>query len=376
MEPPPHNHIVATLICHLIESGVPKVSTSAPLAASFDRRLDALFSTVLIPLLNIPATTPSKKRARNAVSPKDTLNLLLILTQSSASFWSRNISTPFVLSLLDTHDQDPQTRLLRMRIALLHCESVASGSLDPRAEDSCASLVSRVLENRTESIDGAWDGTVEGVREENFGVAVWAAVVDHLVPVCHLASADQVESIVDTLVRSLKPSEMDAAEAHFITFKRLTGRLLQSVQFYELRQIRDILLSTLISAIVKTMESGLASPNKDAIAVLSLLAPLKSSKALTSLSPAIANLMQTHSMSMTTHISVKSDALALVTELIAVLNTFPTCYFTIHERDCLVGALFLLELIFANVPHAQRLSAMCRRITARFMESRDDTLLT
>ncbi|KAJ3264472.1 hypothetical protein HDU77_008489 [Chytriomyces hyalinus] len=397
---PPHTHILTQWLRCLINSGSSRVATSKNLVDAFESRLGILFDHILTHLIHmgsdIENATTKKRNHSSIVSHSEHLpnglNLLLTIMKSSDAFWKAKISTAFILQLVQQpspftidHAEYPVERLLKVRIALFHAECVASSSMDPRMETRCADLITIVLNEFVPSVDSEarWNGTIRELTTENYGVPVYAALFDHLVPICHLATTQQLEDLVEKIILFLQ-FRTTVQESGSIMMGDLCVSLLQSAQFYELRAIRDIWLPALVSRIISTFLDAIIGFGKgDGKATLGLLNELKAeSKSMRSFSTRIAEHLTESDKNKVSAIQMDSQAMTAAIHLVSILNLFPTCYFTNSERDYLVGVLFVLDRVFSKVDGAAddvqvlRGCAVCRRLAARFMESREDTLLT
>ncbi|KAI8845917.1 Urb2/Npa2 family-domain-containing protein, partial [Chytriomyces cf. hyalinus JEL632] len=396
---PQHTHILTQWLRCLINSGSSRVATSKNLVDAFESRLGILFDHILTHLIHmgsdIENATTKKRNHSSIVSHSEHLpnglNLLLTIMKSSDAFWKAKISTAFILQLVQQaspfsidHAEYPVERLLKVRIALFHAECVASSSMDPRMETRCADLITIVLNEFVPSVDSEarWNGTIRELTTENYGVPVYAALFDHLVPICHLATTEQLEGLVEKIILFLQLRTSDQA-SDSIMMGDLCVSLLQSAQFYELRAIRDIWLPALVSRIISTFLEAIFGFGKgDGKATLGLLNELKAeSKSMRSFSTRIAEHLAESDKNKVSTIQMDSRAMTAAIHLVSILNLFPTCYFTNSERDYLVGVLFVLDRVFSKVDGADdvqvlRGCAVCRRLAARFMESREDTLLT
>ncbi|KAJ3050398.1 hypothetical protein HDU99_008672, partial [Rhizoclosmatium hyalinum] len=166
-------------------------------------------------------------------------------------------------------------------------------------EGETASLVTMALE-RVQTVmargkgkgDGVWDGSLKRLE---VGAAVWAALLDHLVPVCHLASTQQIESIVETLIETVKggdeKKQVVVKEGQY-TLRLLSASLFQSSQFYELRAIRDIFLSKLIKSVTATLTPQLSNSSTKAFHVI-LNQLSAAAKSLSPDSPSIPKILET-----------------------------------------------------------------------------------
>ncbi|KAJ3022982.1 UNVERIFIED_CONTAM: hypothetical protein HDU68_008845 [Siphonaria sp. JEL0065] len=406
--------ILTEFLSRLIKSGVPKVSSAPALKLAFDQRLDELFETVIRLLESSPSpptrTTPKKRSHDDATAIDNTskyfvdaLSLLHSMMQASEEFWKRKIGTEFILKVVGSSQSNsttPQEKLLKVRVALFHAECVASNSLDPKLEKLTADLVTVALESvfvdggTVGANDGKWDGNVKGLTEGNLGVALWACLLDHLVPIwlssSHLASQKQIEQITETLIDTIKTTrnhcdseQLQVQEGQY-TLRLLSASLFQSSQFYELRAIRDIFLPKLIADIVNELKTGFTGNQKPDLIqeMVQHLDAIKATHPLPSLSTFVAQVIGRASSSQKS-VEIQKQTLTRLTQLVSILNTFPTVYFQNNERDCLVGVLVLLEVwISQGVEKGNasvediRFAAICRKLEARFMESRDDTLVT
>ncbi|KAJ3076640.1 hypothetical protein HDU98_001650 [Podochytrium sp. JEL0797] len=390
--------ILTNLLALLIQYGTPKVAAAPALQKAFGEVVDTLFDRVVVPLVSPTAVKQGLKRSHDdeddlqrGVFVKHGLVLLYALMQSSEEFWKRRVSTEFVVSIQQHQDADAQIRLLKMRVALFHAECVAGNSVDPRREALACELVEGalagvegVLVKCGEGGGGVWDGSLERVGEENLGVAVWACLLDHLVPICHLATPKQIENITETLIETIKSDERVASrvlnEGQY-DLRLLSASLFQSSQFYELRAIRDIFLPKLIANLVSELETNLSNHDTTSRSIMTLLStPLHPSLAV-SVTQTLTSLPTAPPSTLT----LPTQTFTRVRELVSILNTFPTVCFLHQERDAVVCVLVLVECLVARAEIAgqqekeggkMRFAAVCRKLEARFMESRDDTLVT
>ncbi|KAI9353838.1 Urb2/Npa2 family-domain-containing protein [Obelidium mucronatum] len=390
--------ILVELLSRTIKSGVVKVVSAPALRKSFDQKLDDLFDNVVAKLVvpvsvSLKTGTKRQHEVMDAPPPSQTflqgLSLLYSMMQASEDFWKRKVDTEFIVSvMMQNHHQvqlSPKEKLLKIRVALFHAECVASNSLDPKLENLTANLVTMALEDvesvlgsegKAAVVESSWDGSLERLKESNLGVAVWACVLDHLVPVCHLCSVKQVQRIVTTLIDAINSNPSDELQAGYYTLPLLSASLLQSSQFYELRMIRDIFLPSLIASFL----SELKAARTESEFTNEVFKVIESSTSLHSISVSVAQLL---SKSKTQNIKLDARTVARLTQLVSILNTFPTVYFQNNERDCIVGVLVLLEVLVSGTMQEKkvdaavlRFAAICRKLEARFMESRDDTLIT
>ncbi|KAJ3225992.1 hypothetical protein HDU81_007551 [Chytriomyces hyalinus] len=396
---PQHTHILTQWLRCLINAGSSRVASSKNLIDAFESRQGILFDHILTHLIhvgpNVESTT-TKKRSRSSIASHSEhlpngLNLLLTIMKSSDAFWKAKISTAFILQLVQQaspftieHAEYPVEKLLKVRIALFHAECVASSSMDPRLETRCADLITIVLNEFVPAVDSEarWNGTIRELTTENYGVPVYAALFDHLVPICHLATTQQLEDLVEKIILFLQ-LRTSVQISDSITMGDLCVSLLQSAQFYELRAIRDIWLPAMVRRIISTFLEAIFGFGKgDGKATIGLLNELKTeSKFMRSFSTRIAEHLAESDKNKVSAIQMDNQAMTAAIHLVSILNLFPTCYFTNSERDYLVGVLFVLDRVFSKVDGADdvqvlRGCAVCRRLAARFMESREDTLLT
>ncbi|KAJ3088424.1 hypothetical protein HK100_008041, partial [Physocladia obscura] len=191
---PEYVHVLSEFISRLVKTGISKITPAQNLNEQFQQELDMLFEQVIMKLINSDRviSPSSKKRTLESVDINDSavhgLSMLLAIIQSSEQFWKRKIRTEFIFSLAKKFisESDSAKKLLTVQIALFHAECVASNSLDPKSEKSCVDLVTLVLDNVdfTKLNDKAsWNGNIVDLNVNNLGVAIWASLLDHVVPV-------------------------------------------------------------------------------------------------------------------------------------------------------------------------------------------------
>ncbi|KAJ3329321.1 rRNA primary transcript metabolism protein [Blyttiomyces sp. JEL0837] len=336
------------------------------------------------------------------------MSVHLGLMEASHEFWVRNVATDSVLEMLrvtEAHASvDPVVAFLRIEMALFHADRVASTSVDPRNEAGCSDIVNVVMNSMTriaQMPSSSWDRSVLKISEANLSLAIWCSILDHISPICHIASNEQVQLIVDQFLTGFHLNDVDhsgpAVANGLITRELVALNLVKSTAFYELKAIRDVLLPRLIvhmkSSLAHLLDTKLQMDKqidqqiKELESRLLLGGSAEGSKRIIQSTVNIVNNLvdlqrKPKSVSLT---AVKS-----LFDLLSVLNHFPTSYFSSFERDVIVCMLVLVDLAAVNddfslVPKSEvdvarslllKLAAVCRKITARFIKSREDVVIT
>ncbi|KAJ3383976.1 hypothetical protein HDU84_003252 [Entophlyctis sp. JEL0112] len=245
--------VLSAFVSHIVPRAAEVFAKSFTKTASeaLEASLDDIFTKVVAPLVQTEtddATKDGKRKSDWISNWTDTdfnlsivgLEILLVLMQSSPSFWRRNIQTQFVLSLIRANktqaSESWSCRFLKVRISLLHAESLASSSLDPKVEPGCVELVEEVFDwvwpNVIQpEISSTWDGQASSLDRNSFGVAVWACISDHLIPICQLLPKERTKAIVEWFASSLGngniASNSDISYYSVSVFQRISGSLLK-----------------------------------------------------------------------------------------------------------------------------------------------------
>ncbi|KAJ3344718.1 hypothetical protein HDU83_004918 [Entophlyctis luteolus] len=262
-------------------------------------------------------------------------------------------------------------------------QSLASSSLDPKVEPGCVELVEEVFDwvwpNVIQpEISSTWDGQVSSLDRNSFGVAVWACISDHLIPICQLLPKERTKAIVEWFASSLGNGNI--ASNSDISYYSVSVSLLRSSQFYEIRTIRDILLFELLSIITVSLpKAGIDS------SFTKLFTEILAQNQTALFAATFVELLRDHGKGACPCEIFPVESLKRTNQLVSVLNLFPVAYFSNSDCDMLISFLLLLELVFCHSKDGGssemkelrlKFAAVCRKLGARFMESRSDALIT
>ncbi|KAI8917575.1 Urb2/Npa2 family-domain-containing protein [Powellomyces hirtus] len=325
------------------------------------------------------------------------LLMQLVLLKHSPAYWTNNIKTDGVLKMMNNlscaHVGHAKIAYLKNEIALCHIDRVASTTIDPLAVPGCSELARGILKSFTETpqeFGVTWDSRVSAITKINAHVATWTSVVNHLPAITRLAGPDELRSVVDILVSSLeydgKVKRADGDVVVHQTMSSVSAQLLMSATFYELRNIRDVLVPEILRRISKLFEPDerLADNlHEDVSAITSTL----SGAAVESESECQRRMLAVfETPDKFTKIKVKSSVMKKCLCFLEIFNTLPAAYFRSNERECMVRLVTLLELIsFRSLVMSAdskkntiglRCGITCRTLCYRFMRSREDKVLT
>nr|KAJ3423316.1 Cytoplasmic GTPase/eEF2-like protein (ribosomal biogenesis) [Polyrhizophydium stewartii] len=303
------------------------------------------------------------------------------------------------------------------RIVCTHVTRQVGVSPDPSAELDCRASLHQLLE--TLSLDSM------PLAHETHLVVAWQTLLSNMFAVSHVVDQDHLAQIVVTLVLSLEHTPLaDLWRAETPTSCSLfSAQLLQHAPFFEIAPIRNLLVGAVLARIRSNLKEafGKSKPAKRMLKVLGDIGDAFSPADLATQTEATIQLAaaalaasdadeasETHTTRLKTSTKggkskskleptaeaapsaeegtwaqvVDSEALSAAVNLIQVLLVFPIAYFSQHERDMIMHAIFVTELVLMRSNTATAAPALwlpsilsCRRLGLRFMSSRQDRML-
>ncbi|TPX33139.1 hypothetical protein SeMB42_g07520 [Synchytrium endobioticum] len=289
------------------------------------------------------------------------LQLHECLLEWSAQYWSYFVNenpVDRVITLLPDQVDAGDVKIVKNRII---CYNFHRLSVTLSADDMAAKAD---LKMATAQVWRDWEDT----DNDNTGLLI--SFIDHIVPLSANLSEEELAALVDKLVKGTLNQSSIAA---------ITVEFLQSPLFYELRSVRDLFISKLVSTLPKLLKKALGK-----VSVKQVKSLFKSLNALASdfaseKTPDAATIG-----ALATLLSPAAEKVAVIDEhslcqtmtIIAILNTIPSPCFTPSRADRLYVILLALEAILMNSNSLDvKYGVLFRRLLKRLTTYRQDRLM-
>ncbi|KAI8923694.1 Urb2/Npa2 family-domain-containing protein [Entophlyctis helioformis] len=378
------SRLIVDLLCTCLVHASPSDAQHAALLA----QINGFYDGYVAPCLELAKSHAGSDDMAILVERRicPALQLHWTLIRISQDYWSAHVSSEAVAKmqkrfkkLLPTY---PALQPWMIRIVCSHATRLVSISANPADEQDCRSIIHKLLDSV--SLSDMSTSTDELL------VASWQAILSSMFSIGQIAAPAYLVRIVEVFVASLQHqplSELWDGKAPLST-NRLSAELLLYPPFYEITSVHDSLLCALFGSLQTGLEDVFGACGAAATKIFKSLNELQTARTAASLTTAIEEIFGMVSQSVVepagapSATSIKSLQGAL--NLLEALSLFPTVYFTTFEREAIVIAIFAVEWLVAGNSGLQaahgrlfvRTGLVCRRLTLRFMRSREDKLLT